>query len=926
MHVDVPNGRLVEDHVVWGDLGNGGVLSRMYAVEFPDTSAFDDDVLMDLESDLRLILGSMRPDEQVQLSYFTGNAFEAPLARFEAKTAKSKMDICTGVRSELVSRFRKRMATETLIQGNVRLALSTKLPRLIKEDGRVVRGFDEVFKVLRRSFEQRARFFNLLLSSYGGAVQALDNLGHYDELVRFWSPSQSRRERAREIDFMRPVADLCRFSGLSPRREPDHGFYLDGYYFGLLVAKTLPRGTCARTMDAFLALTVPNVRVVINMQPLGIEEEIRHEEARYSKLMSNITPDSPSLESEVGLEKHRDRMRLLMRNKIIPFRAQVIVIASDKTADGLDAKMEGLRAALGKTGCEPWEPSLSTATLGFFNGATPGVGPWVEYRDYFQKCNDAVNAVDLWPIGSTPKGDLDDADWISDGEQNNLIGGKSFRGSQPEHALCAGSTNSGKSVLLQSIVLQTAIECGFISVIDDGGSWMTTCAKLDPTCRSIVVRSNGSETFNLFDTDRLPKSAQHLTNATALAHLLVGRHSDADRDKLRGAILSDAIDETYEIAYRKWRKDNPEEHYSLCLETAALLAFQEVEGIETFLEAFLEARANPAVFSTFESRVDEDAALSLDRDPHTEHLVSSLAFSKWTPDMFPTLFDLQDELHAWSLEPGSRAELCGMLADLLQPWLRDGRYGPIVDGASNVDLGSVLVREGDPVKVVHFDLGEMGESEAELKSVVGFLITNQVRNHIQGMPRGIKKMVVVEELTSFLKVPNGDQIAVDYYERMRKYFTQVISVIQHFSTLLEINPKVAKAIVGNASVLFLLRNNSRKDLDVLSSYMSEPLPECIKDQIVRFAKPSAMREEERYAGFVYVALGGDRPSYTVGRNYISREVEEITSSSGDAWERKKRALRADSRVVGRSKNGSNGDQDLVFETLSGGSAPELKQR
>jgi hypothetical protein len=39
---------------------------------------------------------------------------------------------------------------------------------------------------------------------------------------------------------------------------------------------------------------------------------------------------------------------------------------------------------------------------------------------------------------------------------------------------------------------------------------MTTCHMLDPTSQPIMVRSNGSQTFNIFDTRRLPLTAEHL--------------------------------------------------------------------------------------------------------------------------------------------------------------------------------------------------------------------------------------------------------------------------------------------------------------------------------------------------------------------------------------------------------------------------------
>ena len=892
----MPDGRAHEDHVVWGDLSKGSVLSKGYAVQFPDLSASDDQAFIDLESDIRLMLGSLKADERLQLQFYTSSDFSGPLNRFEEDTrANSNVEICSKVRDELAFRYRGRMDRETLIQANVRLYLSSQIPKLVSAAGRKVRGFDEVFKVLRRAFDQRQQFFDLLLRSYGGSVQALDNMGHYRELLKCWSPGQAKgwNPKPEEIDWLRTVTDLCQFSELAPRREPEQGFYLDGYYFGVMVFKAMPRSTWPKTMEPFFALTIPNLRVVVNMQPLPVESEMRYEEERFAKLVSNIDPRSPSLQSEVGLDKHRERMRRLMSNQVVPFRAQIIVIAHDRTPDGLDTKMEALRAAIGKTGAEPYRPSVPSSNLAFFNCATPGFGPWIVYRDFWHKIDD-LNLSNMWPAGSTPRAYLDQSEWISDGDQNNLIGGRTFLGAQPAHMLVIGSTSGGKSVLTQTHVIQTALGFKFIVVIDDGLSWMTTCHKLDPTSRPIIVRSNGNQTFNIFDTRRLPLSAEHLTNATALCHLLVGRSNDEDKDKLRAAVLADTISEVYDIAYRAWRNRNPEEHYDLCRETALLLKFQEANGIEGFLDAFLEARsrrnANPEALLEFKDDIEDQAALALDRNPATEHLVRNLAFAAWSPEMFPTLFNLHDEFHAAALQKGAHQELCATLASLLRPWLRDGRYGPIVDGASNVDLGSVQLAENDALKVVHFDLGKIGKAESELRAVVGFLITNEVRNHIQGMPRGIRKQVVIEEMTSFLKIPNGEEIVIDFYERFRKYSAQVVSVFQHYSTLLEAHPKVAKAILGNSDAMMLLRNPNRKDLETLSSFIY--LPEVIKDKIASFPKPADMAgRPDAYAGFVYVQLDGEQPRFTVGRNVISEELERITSSSGDVFEEKLRDLK-----------------------------------
>jgi hypothetical protein len=219
-------------------------------------------------------------------------------------------------------------------------------------------------------------FFDLTVAVRG----ALDNLGHYREMLNFWSPGQARvwDPKPGEIDWLRTIEDLCRFSEFAPRHSPEHGFYLDGQVFGVMVFKTMPRSTWAKTMEPFFALSVPNLRVVVNMQPLPIEGEMRHEEERFAKLVSNIDRESPSLQSEVGLDKHRERMQRLMSNRVFLSKAQIIVIAHDRTSAGLDAKMEALRAAIGKTGAEPYRPMPAVSVLAFFNCATPGYGETIQ--------------------------------------------------------------------------------------------------------------------------------------------------------------------------------------------------------------------------------------------------------------------------------------------------------------------------------------------------------------------------------------------------------------------------------------------------------------------------------------------------------------------------------------------------------------------
>ena len=81
------------------------------------------------------------------------------------------------------------------------------------------------------------------------------------------------------------------------------------------------------------------------------------------------------------------------------------------------------------------------------------------------------------------------------------------------------------------------------------------------------------------------------------------------------------------------------------------------------------------------------------------------------------------------LDPvGSERDQIIEIATLILPWCRDGNYGCLFDGTSNLSLTG---------KIAHFELGYIPESAKELKAAAGFLITNHARKHIITLPRAV---------------------------------------------------------------------------------------------------------------------------------------------------------------------------------------------
>ena len=100
------------------------------------------------------------------------------------------------------------------------------------------------------------------------------------------------------------------------------------------------------------------------------------------------------------------------------------------------------------------------------------------------------------------------------------------------------------------------------------------------------------------------------------------------------------------------------------------------------------------------------------------------------------------------------------IATLILPWCRDGNYGCLFDGTSNLSLTG---------KIAHFELGYIPESAKELKAAAGFLITNHARKHIMTLPRAIRKRNIYEEVARFLDIPGGQEIVQESYAQLRKF-------------------------------------------------------------------------------------------------------------------------------------------------------------
>src|SRR5258708_30200307 len=344
MNVRIPDCYLVEDLLVFGDIAKG-VICQGIEVNVPDQSNVEQDVSNALENDLRTFLSNLQDGERLQVQFYKDSDYQRELERFQKITEKAgACRLSIRERTERYERYMKRMENDRLIQSNLHFYISSRINASKFRGGYSKRAhYERIITAYKQLFEQRVALGDGLLKGHGGSMRALDGLGHLAQLLRYFGPDMSKRYLAEDI-FTEPRANLMqmvRAGSPSPMEGADRGFSLDGNYFGMLSFATMPKQTFMGMMNILTSLPVPNFRMVVNCYPLSIESEIVKTESDQEKLersTENKHGRQAKLRVKAGMERNELRMRRLMSNQVLPFNAQLVLMAYDQKKEGLVAK------------------------------------------------------------------------------------------------------------------------------------------------------------------------------------------------------------------------------------------------------------------------------------------------------------------------------------------------------------------------------------------------------------------------------------------------------------------------------------------------------------------------------------------------------------------------------------------------------------
>jgi hypothetical protein len=893
MRVEPTDGFLGEDMIVFEGLHRGGYISRRFEVTAPDLENADPVHHNTLEFDLVALLSILKPEWRMQVQWTNDSDFRKPLQRYREDTIKhSTNEWSTRQRNERFVRYSRLVDEGALRRERLRLYFTMPVDAEVigRKSSRLTN--EALLGAYAEQFKQTGQFLQALFGGSGGQVRPMGDADHFLHYLEFLNPSLPEQKVADPLEFFDPeksIQENCWLGEGRPLEKPDTGFYLDGYYHGMLVLKSLPKRTRPTIAYLLTKLGFREYAITVNVEAVDVDELIEKEQ----KELNRVEGDYESLKKVKLLAAMRTKAAKIARysnGDSSPYRIQYIIRAWDRSREDLRAKMTALKAAVGSMErAQAYEPTLETSARNFFYCTWPGWS-YGRYTSLWHDYDDALVA-DILPFSSTPVGHLENAEFIYEGANGNLVGGRTFvgdGGSQtPQNAVVIGTTGSGTSVNVIDILTQTEPFYHYTMIVEEGESYTTYAKTVDQKTEPIIVQANGKLTMNYLDTRGLPLSGLHLSAAAALPMLMVGQSKDEDRNKLRQALLSNAIGRLYEDFARWYLNKHPDQRSALARRAYALDSYRrermgpQATELDAFLEfsEFEQARADEA--ASFIARPDESDVTRFAKESAGTQQVRDLIFSRFAPAEQPQHGHLQELLAAEAAGP--HAEEMRYLATLLEPWAAGGSYGELFDGVSNVNLTG---------KIAHFELGYIPESAEELKAGAAFLIANYTRSHMMRLPRALRKRNIFEEVARFSLVPSGKKVLRESYQQLRKYNVWNVATVQNYEQFK--SSDIRGPVLGNSRILFLLRQSDRSDIEDLSQDF--PIPEAVKDAVMSHPEPEKLIGQ-KFSQFTYYHTDERRPLIVTMRNVASREMLYCASSSGAHFDQRSKQLKGHSNIV-----------------------------
>lgn len=905
-----PNGYFLRDLIVFNGLGEGGYVAKGFIFEPPDLNNAQVAELNTFQDQISLLLASLPENQRLQVQYFCDSDYRKELLRYREETKKAGNEWTRRSRNERFERYWKAMAERQLRRQRLVFYLTRRIDssaKGIKSKAALTEYYENLLDQLRTEFEQSHEILASVFSGQGARIIPMTDADHFRHYKMFLNPSLADRFDYDPIDGFDPaftIQENCWHS--EGTGQPDFGFFMDGHYHSLIVLSRWPKTTYPGIIHRLTNLRLLDYTITVNIDPLPVRQEIHKEEREHDRVAGDYASEK-KLSLLTVMEKKQKKISALMQGHTFPFHVLFAVRAWDKSKEGLVAKTTAIKNAInGLNSAQYSESTLPSTSRKLFFQTWPG-WTWGRY-DARKLYGENRYIADMLPITSTFTGHLETAEALYEGGNQNLVGVKTFGGQagnqSPQHAVLLGMSGAGKSVTICDLLSQTESYFAYTVIIEEGLSYGIYTQTVEPEAKPIVIQPDGDISINYLDTKGLPLTPDHLSSATALVARMVGLSQHEDKQMLRQALIAKYLNLLYDDVFADWARKNESRMMGVARHACTLSRFrrEKMPAGATMLEAFVDFRdwikTNADEAETYQRKLSDAEVLKFWKDPLTAREVRNVAFANFAPEDYPTHRMLQ-ELMALDASGPERDHIIE-ISTLLLPWCRDGNYGCLFDGTSNLSLTG---------KIAHFELGCIPDAAKELRAAAGFLITNYARKHIITLPRALRKRNVYEEVARFLDIPGGEEIVKESYAQLRKFNCWNISIVQQYARFKQ--SRIRSAVFGNSRQFFLMRQNDRADLDDIGQDIA--LPDVTRNAIMNHPLPDH-QAGEKYSAFTYLHLDASRPICGTVHNVTSPEMLYCSSSSGEHFEKRAKELRRSSDIVEGIVTNSQKNPELIETT------------
>lgn len=888
--VEPPDGWFDGD-VMWFDtsLTPSTILARGAQVQLPDLASADQDTRDAYYEALGSFFCQIGEEEAVQFQWRVDADYHAELEHYRKRTVESKATgWCKAVREERYWRYRDLQHAGQLRRERLDIFLSKRCASVPKKGFRTPEQVDRYVAQSAKNFYDRFR--NLEGRLPGARLAPYGDREHFAAWRAFLQPS------------LRLLGE-DRFAGFDPRgtilentwpgggvttrdTEGNVFFRMDGQYHTLLVIRRWPMETHMGIVWKLTSALAGNYCYTLNCYPLNAQTEVEKTEQELRKLKGNrANEDKESLDTVIG--RKRGKVAALQGGFARPFSVLPVVRVWGATVEQCLAHVQAVKeaiTAMGGAQCMMVDDEVQAKNL--FLETLPG---WTggRYRgwDLFALAGRDPSVCflqDVVPLSSSSTGHLEAGEAFYDGDGGTLTGVRTFANGVPQHGVVTGTSRVGKSGQIIDLLSQTDCLFGFRGIIEEGLSYGTFVQLVGG--ESIVLHPDSDLTINYLDTQGLPLTRMQISSATGLLSVMAGKAQDPEVNTARAAMYGEYVEQLFTDTWNDFRRKNIDSEmeaarWAMLIERAkaeAATGYQNLDLLEMFADLRELEQNDRAQLRESLDQFTENELLAFARQPQTARLVRDMGLAFLKPEHFPTHTALV-EMMLYNRMPHHDKEVVNRLASRLAAWQRNGPNGKLFDGVTNRGLTK---------RVVHFELGQLPNSNKPMKEAAMYLIANRLRQRVIMMPRAVWKQFIFEEPSRYIEVGGVEELFAEFYAQMGKFGCQIMPVTQQYAQLAK--SPLRPVIFGNSKQFFLFKQNDRHDLDEQGDAIG--LPETARSAIREFSSPEYQTSEEKYSQMAVFSQEGGHTQCAVVRNYVTPEMLYVSDSAGERFDERTKAL------------------------------------